>query len=532
MSNKNNSSILDSVIEAQNEMLKTVVDNTKKFTMNNASVNEVIEKGTAAYQNMINAQKETFGKVTEKVEAATTASKTNLENSADFFKNWLENQNVAAKKMFDDNMSWTKNNTNMGSFTNMMPANMMESWNNWMNQANNQWMAQMSNPTSNWMNMNNNMFTANNFQDTMKKGMDASNQFSTQFMESMNSVFGDLKNNFSNPTSMDSFKGMQNMTEGFAKFYEMWMPMLKSMNEKTFNMDVYNQHMNPTLYKEFMDKMFGFMPQGSKEQFEKMNAQMTENMKNMTGQGMDMYTQAKNGFNTATAFMNNNSNNDMMNFYTTWYNNLQNTVSPLSKLMTPNSQTENMGAWKNISEMMVTYNTKNTEMQAMMYKTGVKAMDKIALNTMSKMKDGEDVNSMVKLYQEWLNNSDSTFVDLFNSDEYSKLMTEVSSLQMKIKQAIETQVETNFLNHLPIATRTQLEELYKSIYDLKKEVRNNAKNNSNATTTATTAPVKAATTAPVKAATAPVKTVAKAPTKAAAKAPVKAAAKSPAKKSK
>lgn len=85
---------------------------------------------------------------------------------------------------------------------------------------------------------------------------------------------------------------------------------------------------------------------------------------------------------------------------------------------------------------------------------------------MHKIENGEDVNSMIKLYQEWLNTSDKMFVDLFETDEYSKLMSEVSSLELRIKKAVQKQTEKMFDN-VPVATRSEMDEAYQTIHDLK-----------------------------------------------------------------
>ena len=74
------------------------------------------------------------------------------------------------------------------------------------------------------------------------------------------------------------------------------------------------------------------------------------------------------------------------------------------------------------------------------------------------------------LYQEWLNLSDKVYVELFDSEAYSKLMAEVSALQLKLRKDIELQTE-KMLSGVPVATRSEMDELYKVIYELKKEVR-------------------------------------------------------------
>src|SRR5690606_14187435 len=69
-----------------------------------------------------------------------------------------------------------------------------------------------------------------------------------------------------------------------------------------------------------------------------------------------------------------------------------------------------------------------------------------------------------------LNIGDKVYVDLFESDAYSKLMAEVSALQLKLRKQMDMQAE-KMLSGVPVATRSDLDELYKVIYDLKKEVR-------------------------------------------------------------
>jgi len=138
--------------------------------------------------------------------------------------------------------------------------------------------------------------------------------------------------------------------------------------------------------------------------------------------------------------------------------------------MTPNQHTKTMMEWQDIANRMMVYNIKNAEMQYMIYNQGAKVMDALAQNVLGKIEKGEDVNSMMALYQEWMNLSDKTFVSLFESDEYSQVMAEVSSLQMRLKKDMEAQAE-KFLVGVPVATRSEMDELYKTIYDLKKQVR-------------------------------------------------------------
>ena len=82
-----------------------------------------------------------------------------------------------------------------------------------------------------------------------------------------------------------------------------------------------------------------------------------------------------------------------------------------------------------------------------------------------------------------MNISDKVYVSLFESTEYSKLMGEVSSMQNKLRKDIELQVE-GMMKDIPVATRSQMDEVYKTIYDLKKKVREMSAKMATAATTA------------------------------------------------
>jgi len=233
---------------------------------------------------------------------------------------------------------------------------------------------------------------------------------------------------------------------------------------------MYKQFINPEMYKNLMDQYFGFMPEGSRQYMQNMGDMMQEGMKQMGGMNMNNYQQMRGMMNNMMPFNSNEMFGNMLNGYNTWYNMMNNAFAPLTKMMTPNQYTKTMNEWNEISNRIMVYNIKNAELQYMIYAQGSKVMDQLAENVAGKIQNGTDVNSMMALYQEWLNISDKVYVSLFESDEYSKLMAEVSSLQLKLRKDIEGQLE-KFMVGMPVATRSEMDEMYKTIYDLKKQIR-------------------------------------------------------------
>jgi hypothetical protein len=465
MANQDNKNFMESMVDAQKQAVDTMVENTKKLANGNPVVSETVQKGTEWYKNWLDNQKNVFTQTTEKTADMTGNMQNNMNQMTEFYQNWLNTQTNMAKQMWEMNTNLFQNGGATNNAANMNPMNMLNN----MQQNMNTWMSSMNN-TNNFMNMMqqwNSMFNM----DGLKKSTENWSGLYSQYQEILNSNWSKMQEQMQNGTAQDAFKNMTNATEGFTRFYEMWAPMWKSIQDKTFNMDVYKQWMNPVSYKDLMDKYLGFMPDNSRTYMQQMGSMMQDSMKQMGNFGTQGYQQMRGmmgnmmpGINASDMFA------QMMNGYTQFSNMMNEAAAPFTRLTAPNQHTKTMMEWQDIANRLAVYNIKNAELQYMMYTQGNKAMDALAENVMNKVKSGEEINSIMALFQEWMNLSDKTFVSLFESDDYSKLMAEVSAMQLKLRKDMENQME-KFMVGVPVATRSEMDELYKTIYDLKKQVR-------------------------------------------------------------
>lgn len=470
MANENNKGFMDTLVDAQKQMVNTVMENTKKLTNGNSTINETMEKGSEWYKNWLDNQKNVFGQTADK--ATTTA--TNIQDNAgkmnEFYQNWFNTQMNWAKQMWEMNLNHLK------TAQQPTPSNPLEqmtsNWNNMLNQWNN-WSSNMNNMNS-WMNnfsqFQNNMNPAN-FTNNWKGATENFGNIFNQWSEMLKNNFSEFQKNLQGGTIQDAYRNMVNTTDGFNRFVEMWTPMWKSIQDNTFNMEQYKQFMNPAKYQEFMDKFFSFMPETSRNYMQQLTEMMQNGFKQMNSQNINGYNQMRQmmgtafpGFNASDVF------GGMLTAYTNMHNMFESAVSPIARMVTPNQHTKAMAEWQDIANRAMVYNIKNAELQYMVYAQGTKVMDALAENITNKIQHGEEVKSMMALYQEWLSISDKTFVSLFESEAYSQLMAEVSALQLKLKKDIELQTEKMLVN-VPVATRSEMDELYKTIYELKKEVR-------------------------------------------------------------
>lgn len=458
--NNNPKNFVDLMIESQSNVVDQMIDTTKKLAKDVPFVNETLDKGHQFYKEALKNTSDFVDKTSKSIKETTTSMNENSEKAKNYFEQWFENQMNWAKTVFNTN------NT-VPSFS-QNPADWVNQWQNWVNQSQNHWMNSLNqNPYAQMMNSNPYSF----WQSKFNGGLHDWSQYTKQYFDLLSTGNGEWWKNFSNLTAADSFKGMNQMNESLKKFYELWIPMFKNIQEKNFNTEIFRNHLNPEKYKEFVDRFFNFMPDNSRKMMEQFNQQFVQSMKQISESGLNNYFQFKSHMQN-NPWMNSNPLQQILEMYINWKSSMNEAVSPLSRLVEENGNVKQVKIWNDIYDQMVQYNIKNNELQLMMYKHGLKVMDNVAEKVAIKIQKGENIDSIIKIFQDWLMTGDEIYGNLFESDEYSKLMTEVNSLQLKIKQQIDTQMEKMFFIHMPLATRSEMDEVYKNIYDLKKMVRN------------------------------------------------------------
>jgi BMFP domain-containing protein YqiC len=376
---------------------------------------------------------------TEKMQKAMM----NPDLSSDFFKKWYDSQ----MSFFNQNAQQTNS------------GNPMEFFNTWMNN-------QMG-LAKNWLDASGNMMKSFNMGNHNNEQLSNMMNLYNSWMNSMTSTYTEMYKNFQgNLTSKNAFSGMFNNAEMYMKVFELWMPMFKSMQDKTFTPELFKQMFNAPLFKDMMDKMFGMQPDFMKNFMG--NDLMKENMNKMMDMNKGMYDQYKNMLNTATPDMTQYFG-QMNNGFQQIMQMMQNAAAPLMKLMPANKQKQQLDAMNEMANLFQSFNMLNTKIQYHMYQTGLKASEEVAENIYNRMRNGEEMSSFINLYSEWLNTNDKHFVNLFSSEEYSKLQGELNSVGMKMKRHMDLQMEEAFAN-LPLVNRSEMDELYHTIHELKKRI--------------------------------------------------------------
>lgn len=427
---KNTKNLMDAMVESSSKAVNNWVETAQK-AQKAALSGSSLEKNSELYKEWLNNQMSIFRNITLNNEEQKEGEKTAENNNAtveDFYKNWYNNQMTAFKQMTDFNQNLMNAWSTFGKPANEVNANFSN-----MNQA---W----TNIYENWMNTMNN--TYNNLSNTMKGGLNK-NVFEQMFQS-------------------------QNV---MLKMQEFYAPFQKAMQSGNFNMDVFKKMMDPAEYKKNMENMFaGMMPQTNMKEFFDMYAGQ---MHNMFGNSQNLTKEFKENMeNMMKSFpqLFNADMGKMMNMYNQMSDNMQKTMAPFVKMMAPGKEKERIEAGFETMDKIAIYQIKNAQLQYLMMTTGQKAVEKTMEMVTEKFKNQTEITSFNKFFQEWVNLNEGAFIELFNSDDFSALKAEVTSLSLAIKKDLETQFESQMAVY-PFVFKSDMNEIYQSIHDLKNKVK-------------------------------------------------------------
>jgi archaellum component FlaC len=436
--------LFENVVETHTKALNSFVETAAKF-QDAFKTGKTFEQTTDLYKNWWDTQVALLNNVT------TTANKetentytTSVHNVEDFYKNIYNSQLDAIKKATEFNLNMYNSLNSFGKST--------------------------TDATENYTTLNSNW-----------------NTLFESWTKTLNSTFETLNKTMPNTWTKDLFTNAYTTNTLYTKLQEFYQPFFTSFQNNNYSVDSWKNIFNPTNYKNVTEELFSsYFP--------------TNNLNSLLENNTKMVQEFLNSFHT--------TNSDFKNYWSTltekypslisgdWakfsetFKNVNNSYTeffaPVMKLVTNTKEKENLELTVTILDKTTLFSTKLAQMQYLLYTTG----QKVAQNTLNyfteKSNDTTYTTSFQPMFNEWVNINETVYTELFNTDEFSKLKAELTTLSMEIKTNLEKQFE-NKLEHYPVVVKSELEDLYKTIHDLKKTVKT-LESKLTTTTTETTAP--------------------------------------------
>lgn len=422
LSMNNPKEFFETIVENQNKAMHNFVETANKFQEAIKSEN-TIEKSTELYKNWWDTQLSFLNNTTSenKVEDMMKDSATKTE---DFFKNMQQTQMDAIKKATEFNLNilnTISNFTKSGTETTNQFSEMNSTWNT--------------------------LFDSWN--------------------KTLNSTMDSLNKSMTGTYNSDLFKNALNTNNFYFKLQEFYKPYFNKFTNEGFTVDTMKSMFDANTYKKVTEDIFHtFFQTNSLYSLLETNTKLIHDFLNTNVNSnndlqeywklvMDKYPHLVSG--------------DYAKFIDTFKSMttpLTDSFSPMMKLISDSKEKENAELAIATIDKVLEYNTKLMKMQNLLYTTG----QKVATESISTFSNHKNSTSFQPFFNEWVTLNEKQYSDLFATNEFSTLKAELIALSLEVKTNLEKQFE-NRIENLPLVVKSEMNEVYKTIHDLKKTIK-------------------------------------------------------------
>lgn len=418
--------IFENLIEAQTQAINNWVDSTRKFQTAFTS-GSLATEGQTIYKEWLDKQMSLF-----------SGFQANFNKNADglkpeeFFKNWYNQQLEQVKKMTDFNQSLYNSFANFGK----NPTDYMTNFNS-ANQA--------------WTNIYNN------------------------WMAALNSTYDTFAKNIPGGVNKDAFKNFFEGSQVYLKLQEFWQPAIEAAKSGNFNAETLKKYYSPEAYKQVTETMFSnwFQHANMKEVFDASIRKIQDFFGNQNSLSKEYFQAFQNISNEYPQLVSGDFAK-LSELYKHANNVFSKSFEPLLKLVGAGKEKEAIEENIALLDKIAEFSVKQAQLQYHLYSTTQKAVEstsKKAFEKFEKFSPEElKTQSFNELYNEWVKTNEELFTNLFASEEFSKIKGDLLSISMDAKKHFEKQFE-NIFGVYPVVFRSEVDELYKTIHDLKKQVK-------------------------------------------------------------
>jgi hypothetical protein len=148
----------------------------------------------------------------------------------------------------------------------------------------------------------------------------------------------------------------------------------------------------------------------------------------------------------------------------------ENTTGKIFSTPAVGKDREKMELMSRCAKAMSTFAANNIEYQQMMQVTGQEAMQAVVKTLAEKIEAGEKFEKFDEFFALWIDVNEKTFNKLFQTQAFSEKRNAMTEAGFNARKLYNELVE-NQLADFPIARRSEMDEVYKLVYDLRKQVK-------------------------------------------------------------
>ena len=425
---KTNNPVIDNMLDAQAKAVNNWLDTTKKF-QDAFTGGKIQNEAPGIYREWMEKQMDIFG--------GSRAQDSNGFNASDyftkpeeFFRNWYARQSDQIKQMTEFNQNVLNGFVNYGKTSGEYVNNF--------NQLNNNW----SSVYTNWMN-------------------------------AVNSTFETMLKNMPNNDTREAFKKFFDGNKVYGQLQEFWSVIYKSLQSQEFNAEHLKNMLSGESYKKVAEQMFShFFQSGNMKDFFDTSMHTVNNFfSGNSNLSKEYFTAFQNMANEYPQLISGDFNK-LASLFRDMKNVFEKSFAPVMNMLAPGKEKQNIEITIQLMDCVAQYTVKQAQFQQLFYSASQHATENVVKQMADKLKkanvaEGQSFNDF---YSEWLKVNEAEFTKLYNSDQFSELKSDLISISADVKRTFEQQFQ-HYFSVYPVVFRSEIEELHKTIYDLKKQVK-------------------------------------------------------------
>lgn len=426
---KTENPFIDNILETQTAAVSNWMDTTKKF-QSAITTGQIQTEGQSIYNDWMEKQINIFGGM--QAQYSRTEPNAAFAKPEEFFKNWYTQQAAQVKQLTDFNQNVYANLSSFGKTASPFTNN-------------------FTGMNSTWTNIYN------------------------TWMAALNTSFESIKKATPTNVSSEAIKKMFETNNVYNQLKDLYSPAFNSFKTQDFSFETFKKMFDQEAYKKITEGLFS--------QF--FNNTSTDEVFSIALKNIQDFFVNQNGFVKEYAASFENIQKEFPNFVSgdfaklsELYKNVngifEKSFGPVLNLVSAGKDKENIKATIILLDRLSEYSVKQAEFQHHFYQIGQKTVEATAKVAFDKLQKGftseTESQSFDTFYNDWVKSNEEAYIALYSSEEFSKLKSELMSINSDVKQSFEKQFESTF-NVYPIVFRSEVEELHKTIYDLKKTVK-------------------------------------------------------------
>ncbi|MBI5741823.1 MAG: hypothetical protein HZA16_14060 [Nitrospirae bacterium] len=269
----------------------------------------------------------------------------------------------------------------------------------------------------------------------------------------------------------DTFQKLFSDSNVYMKLFNIWKPIFSKMQEKTLRPDSYWDMMDPANYMKILEEVLGFCSPAAMAESYKQAAKIfnigVDSAKEFSGPWSEAF---RKNWQTMPGFLDGHLSDSILKNFHSMFGAYDATFGKALNMPAVWKDREKVELCLKSFDDLSSYLEKSIEYQYRMYSTGLKAMGRVMEAIVGRTNGEGKIGGFSEFLDIWVQENEKTFHEMFNTEEFAKFQGEYLDSALNVRRHYFKLMELH-LYDFPVAVRSEMDDLYKQVYELKRQVR-------------------------------------------------------------